>query len=327
MAERSEEILKYEKIDSEKVKPPKDATVIVTKMGNTTELQYMSLYNAQGKIKKLSEKEYVVVETGEIKPFEKKAETRADAVNSLKKTMKRIRELITTNITDFHKVKWCTLTYKENMTDTKKLYQDFRKFNQRFRHYLRKQGIESPEYIAVSEPQLRGAWHLHVLYIWKNSPAPFIKNDIFSTIWGHGFTKIQALKDDNVASYLCAYLSDLELDEEMQTYFPDDSRITRTVTDLHGKEKRIAKGMRMYLYPPKFNIIRYSKGIKKPEKTMMSYGEALSLVKGQELKYETAYHLSDEKGFSTFIKKQEFKASPLLPASVLQLDKSQNGGK
>ena len=113
----------------------------------------------------------------------------------------------------------------------------------------------------------------------------------------------------------------------MQTYFPDDSRITRTVTDLHGKEKRIAKGMRMYLYPPKFNIIRYSKGIKKPEKTMMSYGEALSLVKGQELKYETAYHLSDEKGFSTFIKKQEFKASPLLPASVLQLDKSQNGGK
>ena len=267
------------------------------------------------------------METGEIKPFEKKAETRADAVNSLKKTMKRIRELITTNITDFHKVRWCTLTYKENMTDTKKLYQDFRKFNQRFRHYLRKQGIESPEYIAVSEPQLRGAWHLHVLYIWKNSPAPFIKNDIFSTIWGHGFTKIQALKDDNVASYLCAYLSDLELDEEMQTYFPDDSRITRTVTDLHGKEKRIAKGMRMYLYPPKFNIIRYSKGIKKPEKTMMSYGEALSLVKGQELKYETAYHLSDEKGFSTFIKKQEFKASPLLPASVLQLDKSQNGGK
>ena len=100
--------MKYEKIDSEKVKPPKDATVIVTKMGNTTELQYMSLYNAQGKIKKLSEKEYVVVETGEIKPFEKKAETRADAVNSLKKTMKRIRELITTNITDFHKVRWCT---------------------------------------------------------------------------------------------------------------------------------------------------------------------------------------------------------------------------
>ena len=45
MAERSEEILKYEKIDSEKVKPPKDATVIVTKMGNTTELQYMSRGN------------------------------------------------------------------------------------------------------------------------------------------------------------------------------------------------------------------------------------------------------------------------------------------
>lgn len=68
--------------------------------------------------------------------------------------------------------------------------------------------------------------------------------------------------------------------------------------------------MRMYLYPPKFNIIRHSRGIKKPEKTMMTYGEALALVKGQTLKYETAYHLSDEKGFSTFVKKQEFKSCP-----------------
>lgn len=302
--------MKYEKIEAKKVNPTKDSYVTVTKMGNTTELQYMSFYNTEAKIKKLSESEYVVVETGEIKPFEKKAETRADSSNSLKKTMKRIRELVTTNITDPRKVRWCTLTYKENVTDPHRLYQDFRKFNQRFRYYLNRQGIETPEYIAVGEPQLRGAWHLHIIYIWKDNPAPFIKNEVFSSIWGHGFTSIKAVKDDNISSYLCAYLCDLELNEEMLAYFPEHTQTIKTVTDLHGKEKRIAKGMRMYLYPPKFNIIRHSKGIKKPEKTMMTYGEALALVKGQTLKYETAYHLSDEKGFSTFIKKQEFKACP-----------------
>lgn len=302
--------MKYEKIEAKKVNPTKDSYVTVTKMGNTTELQYMSFYNTEAKIKKLSESEYVVVETGEIKPFEKKAETRADSSNSLKKTMKRIRELVTTNITDPRKVRWCTLTYKENVTDTHRLYQDFRKFNQRFRYYLNRQGIETPEYIAVGEPQLRGAWHLHIIYIWKDNPAPFIKNEVFSSIWGHGFTSIKAVKDDNISSYLCAYLCDLELNEEILAYFPEHTQTIKTVTDLHGKEKRIAKGMRMYLYPPKFNIIRHSKGIKKPEKTMMTYGEALALVKDQTLKYETAYHLSDEKGFSTFIKKQEFKACP-----------------
>ena len=113
--------MKYEKIEAKKVNPTKDSYVTVTKMGNTTELQYMSFYNTEAKIKKLSESEYVVVETGEIKPFEKKAETRADSSNSLKKTMKRIRELVTTNITDPRKVRWCTLTYKENVTDPHKL--------------------------------------------------------------------------------------------------------------------------------------------------------------------------------------------------------------
>lgn len=146
--------MKYEKIEAEKVNPTKDSYVTVTKMGNTTELQYMSFYNTEAKIKKLSESEYVVVETGEIKPFEKKAETRADSSNSLKKTMKRIREIVTTNITDPRKVRWCTLTYKENVTDTHRLYQDFRKFNQRFRYYLNRQGIETPEYIAVGEPMV-----------------------------------------------------------------------------------------------------------------------------------------------------------------------------
>ena len=36
----------------------------------------------------MSEEEYMVLETGEIKPFEKKAETRNESIASLRKTMR-----------------------------------------------------------------------------------------------------------------------------------------------------------------------------------------------------------------------------------------------
>ncbi len=304
--------MKRTKLDATEINICKDSIVTVAKMGLVTEIQFMSFMNTEPKIKKINEKEYVVVETGEIKPFEKKAETRDETLNSLRKTMKKIRELITTNVVDPDKIRWVTITYRENVRDTKKLYNDFRKFHQRFRYHLEKNGIEIPEYIAIAEPQLRGAWHLHVLYIWQIQSAPFIPNSEFSKLWGLGFTKVKALDKNNfdVGSYLCAYLQDLELDEESSTYFPDDPKTIKTVSNPHGKEKRIAKGMRMYLYPAKMNIFRHSRGIRLPEKFTATYEKALQLVEEQELKYETAYRLSDEKGFSFTVKKQEFKSHP-----------------
>ena len=255
--------MKRTKLDATEINICKDSIVTVAKMGLVTEIQFMSFMNTEPKIKKINEKEYVVVETGEIKPFEKKAETRDETLNSLRKTMKKIRELITTNVVDPDKIRWVTITYRENVRDTKKLYNDFRKFHQRFRYHLEKNGIEIPEYIAIAEPQLRGAWHLHVLYIWQIQSAPFIPNSEFSKLWGLGFTKVKALDKNNfdVGSYLCAYLQDLELDEESSTYFPDDPKTIKTVSNPHGKEKRIAKGMRMYLYPAKMNIFRDRKSV------------------------------------------------------------------
>lgn len=301
--------MKRNKLNASDVKIQGDSIIQVTRMGLTTEIQFMSFRNTEPRIKKISEEEYMVLETGEIKQFEKKAKTRNESISSLRKTMKYIRELVTTNIVDPRKVRWVTLTYKENVRDTKKLYDDFRKFNQRFCYYLEKNEIEKPEYISVAEPQLRGAWHLHVLYIWKNHTAPFIKNSELSHIWGHGFTTIKALdkKNPDVASYLCAYLQDLAIDEEISQLLPEDLQTVKEIPGSHGKKKRIAKGMRMHLYPAKMNILRHSKGIKHPEKFETTYKEALNMIQGQTLKYETAYQLFNEEGFSFVVKKQEFK--------------------
>lgn len=294
--------MKFEKLNSEEIFIPLDSLVTVTEMGKVTEIQYMSRFNNQARTMKLSDDEYVVVDTGEIKEYEEQSETKKGSENSIRKTMKRIRELIQTNVTDIKKVRWVTLTYRDNMTDSKRLYDDFRKFNQRFIHRLNSCGIEKPEYIAIAEPQQRGAWHLHILYIWNES-APYIYNDAFANLWGHGFTKVKALKDDNIANYLIAYLTDLDITEEQKEYF--DESMMKEVEE-NSKKKSVVKGARLYLYPKNFNIVRHSRGIKKPKKTTMLYKEALEKVSGKKLKYQTTFRMSDEKEFESIIAKKEY---------------------
>ena len=85
-------------------------------------------------------------------------------------------------MTDTKKCLWGTFTYKENMTDPKRLYNDLRKFNMRFQRWLRKNKLPMCEYIAVAEVQERGAWHLHIIFIF-NKKAPYIKNSILARLW------------------------------------------------------------------------------------------------------------------------------------------------
>ena len=103
-------------------------------------------------------------------------------------------------------VRWITLTYAENMTDTDRLYFDFKDFNKRFQYYCKINGYSKPEYIVMMEPQGRGAWHCHLLYIW-DCKAPYVANKTLRDLWGHGFVKIKKLDNcDNVGAYLTAYL-------------------------------------------------------------------------------------------------------------------------
>ena len=69
----------------------------------------------------------MVMATGEIKQAQH-IESRADNKLQVSQSLKRLRDYINTNVVDVNKCKWITLTYKENMTDTKRLYKDFEKF-------------------------------------------------------------------------------------------------------------------------------------------------------------------------------------------------------
>lgn len=292
--------------------PPKNPNlaVKVTEMGNVIEVQYMSRRNCKQTIQMLQGGEqFVICATGEIKDVEHH-NTRKDNKKGLYKTFANARAVINANVTDVSKVRWCTLTYAENMTDPKRLYMDFQQFNQRFQYYCKTHGYSKPEYIVMMEPQGRGAWHAHLLYIWQDQKAPYIANQEFREMWGHGFVRIKKLDNvDNVGAYLTAYLGDMEIDEmDVSKAVGKQCKVVE-VEDEDGKKvkKAIVKGARLDLYPANFNMLRCSRGVKRPVAEMMSQEEASKKVSAATKTFESAIKLTDhENDFETVIIREQY---------------------
>ncbi len=152
-------------------------------------------------IEKLSADLYTDKRTGEVKEFQHH-DSRAADKGSVSQSLRKLRDLINANLEDPEAALWVTLTYRENMTDPARLYEDYRRFWQRLKYYLSKQGHSTAEYIIAAEPQGRGAWHLHCLFLFSGK-APFISNADMARIWGHGFTKTQSLKGVGNPGLLC----------------------------------------------------------------------------------------------------------------------------
>lgn len=251
--------------------------------------------------------EFVICATGEVKEVHH-GNTRRDNKKGLYKTFARARALINTNVTDVSKVRWCTLTYAENMTDTEQLYNDFMKFNKRFQYYCKKQGYGKPEYIVMMEPQARGAWHAHLLYIWQDRQAPFIENAVLRGLWKHGFVKIKKLDNvDNVGAYLTAYLGDMEISECGIVHAGAKGKVVEVDEDGKKVKKAFIKGARLDLYPANFNMIRYSKGCKKPTVEMMKQRDVEKKVFGASKTFSSAVQLTDtEHAFQSLIIKEQY---------------------
>lgn len=98
-----------------------------------------------------------------------------------------------------------TLTFAENVTDTKIANYEFTKFIQRFNYEI----IHKKSYLQYSvviEFQKRGAVHYHLVFY----NLPFIKDlkNKLIKIWGNGFTNYRKIKNiKNVGSYMCKYMT------------------------------------------------------------------------------------------------------------------------
>nr|WP_243031225.1 helitron helicase-like domain-containing protein [Butyricicoccus sp. AF22-28AC] len=214
----------------------------VKRCGNVIEVRYMRSTPC-AVIEKVNADLYVDKRTGEVKEFCHSA-NRADSKASVAQSLRKLRDLINANLTAPETALWVTLTYKENMRDERRVYEDFRRFWQRFRYYLKKHEYRPAEYITAAEPQGRGAWHLHCLFLFPEK-APFIPNADMARIWGHGFTKTKSLQGiDNPGLYLTAYLGDMELSEALRVGNAKGQIAEAEITDAQAsaERKRLSKG-------------------------------------------------------------------------------------
>lgn len=257
----------------------------VVETGNITKVTlHNKAWNDKGYIIRMDKDHYKDKRTGEVREYRHEAKNRSENAESMRRSISDLRDLINANAYNPKGLKWITLTYAENMTDFKRLYKDFEKFMKKVYYYCEKNGYPRPEYIAVAEPQARGAWHMHLILKWPDS-APWIANNDIAQMWGQGWTKTKACSDsDNLGAYLSAYLADVPLDESNNDEYcgllnmANDNHlriVEKTFTDDDGniKTKRFVKGARLYMYPNGMNLYRTSRGIERPIKTETTYDD------------------------------------------------------
>ena len=272
--------------------------VVVTEMNHIHEVQYMEKRNTGATIKKINKSEFVVLSTGEIKEF-KNNENRSQNENGLRKTFKRLRYLINNNFIGRPNELFVTLTYKENMNDVKRLYDDFRKFIQRLQYNFSDYGVL--EYLDVIEPQGRGAWHHHVLLKFPDKNHVFIENKKLAKIWGHGFVKVNRIHNiDNIGAYLTAYLADIPLDQVEEDIVGE---VVEKIID--NQTKKIVKGGRLHLYPSGINLYRKSKGIVFPERKTMTYSNAKEIIGDSDMTMESNVFLENDE-FKNHIRFEQY---------------------
>ena len=290
-------VLKVEQIQN--IEISENCPVRVCDCGNVLEVKWLQHCNYRATVRKINDELYQKVSTGEVFEYERKDHegNRTDNLGNVRRSLVELRRIMNYNITDINRIRWITLTYAENMTDTKRLYSDMDKFMKRFRYYCDKHGYGHIEYINVVEPQGRGAWHCHMMPIFYHD-APFIPNEDLAKLWGHGFVSVKALdcEIDNIGAYLSAYLTDISLDEAKKLGMIPESVTNENlggdgVKDIKGK--KYLKGYRMRLYPTKLNLYRTSKGIKKPPVTAMTEGQCAQMRGSAKLTYESTVAVID----------------------------------
>lgn len=192
----------------------REEVTLITYNSWLKEILYVKNKNNKCRIKLLPNRMFQNLETGEIKTCKKQIENRAQGKDSLRKTFRKIRVAINTNCDDVRKCKMITLTYKENMMDTKKFDKDVNLFVKNFNYKYGKS-----ENIKVCEPQARGSFHAHIIFIWEDI-APYIDYNDIIKMWGKGYVKVSPLYGniEDLGAYFTAHLSDLPVEECNITY-------------------------------------------------------------------------------------------------------------
>ena len=289
----------------EEVQISKNALVTVTEMNHIVEVQYMEKMNSCSHIKKLDADRYVDLKTGDIREFER-TENRSQGLNSLRQTFKKLRYLINNNFTGAWNELFLTLTYRGELQtrDHLKVGKDYDNFLKRMKRKFK--GISTIDAIKVLEPHGSGNWHMHVLLRFNDLEKVYIANKDLREIWGNGWVTVNSLKNvDNVGAYVSAYLADLEVTEDTAKQLEGNPDLMEKEVD--GQKKKFLKGARLVFYPSGVNLYSKTKGIVYPERTIMSYNQAIKKVGAATPHFKKSILISDkDKDFENTITYEQY---------------------
>ncbi|POH87048.1 hypothetical protein CJ026_009120 [Ralstonia pickettii] len=94
------------------------------------------------------------------KPKAKRGESE-DREKSLEISTQRTKRTVREKMKSIHADHMITLTYRENVQDRERVLRDLKEFVRRM-NKLEKKGLRKFHYVAVLEPQERGAYHIHM---------------------------------------------------------------------------------------------------------------------------------------------------------------------
>jgi hypothetical protein len=285
-------MVEIKKIDNSEVSDDEIVNVKIFS-AEKIEITHLTSKNTKPAVKKISADEYIDLGCNARKKT-KRTRNRSENMQSIKKSFKLMRDYIYTNVTteNVKKCKFVTLTYKENCIDLHRLYRNFQKFNAK----MRKKIQSHYEYIAIIEPQARGAWHLHVIMIFPEQI--WLDNKTVAKLWGKGHVSIKNLYNrkglyDYFAKGLCISL-------KIWRKIRDAER--KIIESLDGKpnETNVRESAecesRLHLYKTYSHILRTSRGIKKPPVYKMSKKESDEMAENLKLEYEATYQIENEDG-------------------------------
>lgn len=251
-------------------KPPDNTVTDVSISKHIVEMRVMQRRCCNLRtFKRLNKEEYVDLRTGEVKQY-RHQQNKKNPIRNLNHAFDRLRQLINANFTGEINELHVTLTYAEKMKDFDTVSNDFKKFWIKLRYHY-----PDLEFIRIIEPQYTGTWHIHVLLKSQQYMYLTIDKQELESLWNHGFVWVGKITDnDNIGAYFTA------LHKNINT-FEDDSK------ERSGR-RCIVKNARLQFYPPNKRFYSYSKGISKPKIFRTTYGNAMKLVKMENLTYSSA---------------------------------------
>jgi hypothetical protein len=238
--------------------PVEDAYTKVYITGSIIEMESMD-YVPHGikRFKKLDKFHYLNSETGEALEYHRDQSNIVKQKN-MNASFNTLRRLINANFDGGRRELHIVLTYREIMTDKNRLSEDFRCFRDKLKYHY-----PNCEYIAVSEPQQTGSWHMHILVKDSTGTALYIPQNELEAYWGHGFICVKHItKNNNIGVYFSILHKTLDTIED----------------SAKADSKKSMKESRLPFYPRNGKLFTTSKGIKHPEPLIMSYKDAMELV-------------------------------------------------